>query len=242
MMTRKRSRACASSRAGPCRVSMKPESDASGVRSSWLALATKSARISSTRRSGVRSWKVISTRSRPARPASAPCGPASRCLEPAVDRHALDELDPLRAAARRARGGSPRAPRARATPARPARRARSAGAIDARRGVERHDAPLRSSAITGSGSAGDHRLEQRRADLRRRNRIGGCSARRRRRRPRSRPRPRAGRQGDQRRQQCKHAERPKAGERERRDGQRQRTRLTAPCQSSQRTSTLSLCT
>ncbi len=39
---------------------MKPESAASGVRSSWLALATKSARISSTRRSGVWSWKVIS--------------------------------------------------------------------------------------------------------------------------------------------------------------------------------------
>ena len=51
----------ASSRAGPCKVSMKPESAASGVRSSWLALATKSARISSTRRSGVRSWNAIST-------------------------------------------------------------------------------------------------------------------------------------------------------------------------------------
>ncbi len=37
---------------------------ASGVRSSWLALATKSARISSTRRSGVRSWNVISMHSR----------------------------------------------------------------------------------------------------------------------------------------------------------------------------------
>ncbi len=39
---------------------MKPDNAASGVRSSWLALATKSARISSTRRSGVWSWKVIS--------------------------------------------------------------------------------------------------------------------------------------------------------------------------------------
>ena len=63
MMSRKRSRAAASSRAGPCNVSMKPESAASGVRSSWLALATKSARISSTRRSGVWSWNVSSTRS-----------------------------------------------------------------------------------------------------------------------------------------------------------------------------------
>ena len=39
---------------------MKPSSAASGVRSSWLALAMKSARISSTRRSGVRSLNVIS--------------------------------------------------------------------------------------------------------------------------------------------------------------------------------------
>src|SRR5688500_14084906 len=49
MMPRNRSRARASSLAGPCSVSMKPDSAASGVRSSWLALATKSARISSTR-------------------------------------------------------------------------------------------------------------------------------------------------------------------------------------------------
>ena len=40
---------------------MKPDSAASGVRNSWLALATKSARISSTRRSGVRSSRVTST-------------------------------------------------------------------------------------------------------------------------------------------------------------------------------------
>ena len=44
----------------PLQVSMKPDSAASGVRNSWLALATKSARISSTRRSGVWSWNVIS--------------------------------------------------------------------------------------------------------------------------------------------------------------------------------------
>ena len=125
MIGRKRSRAAVSSRAEPCRVSMKPDSAASGVRSSWLALATKSARISSTRRSGVRSWNAISTR--PRRPA-----PPSRWHErdrrhdrlvPAVDRHALEELDPLRSAAGdRAADRSP-GPRERAAPARPARRA-----------------------------------------------------------------------------------------------------------------------
>ena len=61
MMPRNRSRAAGSSRAGPCRVSMKPVSAASGVRSSWLTLATKSARISSTRRIGERSWTVMTT-------------------------------------------------------------------------------------------------------------------------------------------------------------------------------------
>ena len=61
MMARKRLRARGSSRAGPCRVSTKPSSDARGVRSSWLALATKSARIRSTRRDSVRSRKVITT-------------------------------------------------------------------------------------------------------------------------------------------------------------------------------------
>ena len=49
---------------------MKPDKAASGVRNSWLALATKSARISSTRRSGVRSWKVSSTRSGRSKPGS----------------------------------------------------------------------------------------------------------------------------------------------------------------------------
>ncbi len=60
MMARNFSRAARSSLAGPCKVSMKPSSAASGVRNSWLALAMKSARISSTRRSGVRSLNVIS--------------------------------------------------------------------------------------------------------------------------------------------------------------------------------------
>src|SRR5438128_11808926 len=46
MMARKRSRAAGCSRADPRSVSMNPDNAASGVRSSWLALATKSARIS----------------------------------------------------------------------------------------------------------------------------------------------------------------------------------------------------
>ncbi|MCY1235158.1 hypothetical protein D9M72_477640 [compost metagenome] len=46
-------------RAGPWRVSMKPRSDASGVRSSWLALATKSERMRSMRRACEISRKVI---------------------------------------------------------------------------------------------------------------------------------------------------------------------------------------
>ncbi len=60
MMARNLARATGSSLAVPCKVSMKPSSAASGVRNSWLALAMKSARISSTRRSGVRSLNVIS--------------------------------------------------------------------------------------------------------------------------------------------------------------------------------------
>ena len=47
--------------AGPCRVSMKPISVESGVLSSWLALATKSARICSVRFIAVRSVSVTST-------------------------------------------------------------------------------------------------------------------------------------------------------------------------------------
>jgi len=55
MMPRKRAWAGGSSAAGPRSVSMKPIRLVSGVRSSWLALATKSARIRSTIRSRVRS-------------------------------------------------------------------------------------------------------------------------------------------------------------------------------------------
>ncbi len=71
MMARNLARAAGSSLAVPCKVSMKPSSAASGVRSSWLALATKSARISSTRRSGVRSLNVISRMSERPSPAVA---------------------------------------------------------------------------------------------------------------------------------------------------------------------------
>ncbi len=57
MMARNFCRASGSSRAGPCSVSTKPRSDASGVRSSWLALAMKSARIWARRSCSVRSRK-----------------------------------------------------------------------------------------------------------------------------------------------------------------------------------------
>ena len=93
MMARKRSRAGASLRAEPCSVSMKPDSEASGVRSSWLALATKSARISSTRRSGVRSRRVSSTRS--GLTASARFYRHHDGFEPTVERHALEINDAL---------------------------------------------------------------------------------------------------------------------------------------------------
>ena len=63
MMPRNRSRACSSSRAWPRRVSMKPDREASGVRSSWLALARKSARIRSLRRTSVSS-RITSTQKR----------------------------------------------------------------------------------------------------------------------------------------------------------------------------------
>ncbi len=61
MICRKRACAGGSSAAGPRRVSMKPIRLASGVRSSWLALATKSARIRSSARSRVRSDSTAAT-------------------------------------------------------------------------------------------------------------------------------------------------------------------------------------
>ena len=61
MIARNRSRASASSRAGPRKVSIKPAKVASGVRSSWLALAMKSARICSARFNSVTSCKLSTT-------------------------------------------------------------------------------------------------------------------------------------------------------------------------------------
>ena len=87
---RKRSRATASSRAGPCSVSTKARSEASGVRSSWLALAMKSARICTSLSCSVRSRKVTSS-----------CGEDGAVDLPSRDtvaddaplhRHALDQL------------------------------------------------------------------------------------------------------------------------------------------------------
>ena len=78
MMPRKRSCAAGSLRAGPCRVSTKPSNDASGVRNSWLALATKSTRIRSMRRVSVVSRKVTSRASGISRPSGATW--TSNCL------------------------------------------------------------------------------------------------------------------------------------------------------------------
>ena len=58
---RKRSRAAGSSRAAPLSVSMKPIRAVSGVRSSWLTLATKSRRLRIASSSGVTSSKVTAT-------------------------------------------------------------------------------------------------------------------------------------------------------------------------------------
>ena len=60
MISRNRPVASGSSRAGPRMVSMKPDSEVSGVLSSWLALATKSARIRSTRTIAVMSCRKAS--------------------------------------------------------------------------------------------------------------------------------------------------------------------------------------
>ena len=87
MRPRNRVRAASSLRAAPCMVSMKPDSEASGVRSSWLALATKSARMRSICCSRVRSRN---TRQR---------GTAQRRhmdIEAAGQRHAHLELHAMR--------------------------------------------------------------------------------------------------------------------------------------------------
>ena len=58
MIWRNCSRAFGSFRAGPRKVSMNPAMEASGVRSSWLALAMKSARMRSMRRISLWSLKT----------------------------------------------------------------------------------------------------------------------------------------------------------------------------------------
>ena len=68
MIGRNRSRAPVSSLAVPCSVSMKPRNEASGVLSSWLALAMKSARIWLMRSPSVRSrskTRILPPRSLP---------------------------------------------------------------------------------------------------------------------------------------------------------------------------------
>ena len=129
---------------------MKPESEASGVRNSWLALATKSARISSTRRSGVRSWKVISTR-----PAGAGAATAIGVTMASYQRSTgTRSKNSTRCGARRwrARGGWHPAPPAPAARARPARRGAARARSRWRAALSATTSPLRLSATTGSGS------------------------------------------------------------------------------------------
>ena len=73
---------------------MKPASEASGVRNSWLALATKSARISSTRRIGVRSCTRHQHKIAVGRFARERDRNDER-FRPAVGRDPLEELDAL---------------------------------------------------------------------------------------------------------------------------------------------------
>ena len=75
---------------------MNPSSEASGVRSSWLALAMKSTRSRSTRRISVRSRSVISAAS--TSPSGAASG-ATQTSNSALDRNALAPLHGLGLAA-----------------------------------------------------------------------------------------------------------------------------------------------
>ena len=214
-----------SSRAGPCSVSMKPDSAASGVRSSWLALATKSARISSTRRSGVRSWNVISTRPRRRlRRRAAQRDRRHDRLVPAVERHALEELDPLRARRSRARAGSRRALRACAAPSDTGSPRRSAGAIARAGAFAASTSPWTSSAITGSGSpastASSSGIAPRAARLlddRRDQRRGGDVCR-------QQDRRRDHDERGNRRHRGQRAEQPQRAQHDRRGAKRQRAR------------------
>jgi hypothetical protein len=130
---------------------MKPDSEASGVRSSWLALATKSARISSTCLMRVRSCSVTNTSSR--RPAIV-SGSATGTMKASLQRSAgtfsknsTRWISPVSTARRTASvmsamrsandSGAPRV---------------SAGAITRADALEAITWPRRSSATTGSGS------------------------------------------------------------------------------------------
>ena len=88
-------RPAGSLRAGPSSVSMKPVSEASGVRSSWLALATKSARMRAIARRSETSSKV--TRMKPPRLA----GRRERAQRHGIDVRRLARLVELDRAARR---------------------------------------------------------------------------------------------------------------------------------------------
>ena len=125
---------------------MKPVSAASGVRSSWLALATKSARISSTRRIDVRSCSVMRTACR-----SAERNRRHERFEVALGRNPFGKFDALRPAARHSPRGRPRPIPACASAIDAGSPRRSAGASAAAPALKAITRPSRSSMITGSG-------------------------------------------------------------------------------------------
>ena len=90
MICKKWSRAAASFLAGPRSVSTKPEIEASGVLSSWLALAMKSARMRSMRRASL--WSLNIDDEQPGAAADRRDGDPVDAL----DRHALDIVDDAR--------------------------------------------------------------------------------------------------------------------------------------------------
>ena len=163
MTLRKRSRTWVSSLAAPCRVSTKPLSEASGVRSSWLALATKSARMRASRSCSLRSRNEMRSAgpSAPDRDGRAerrwPAGAARRARARAARRRRSRRRQapgqPLRAA--RGRGswrrrgrravGSRTGPRPCGWRARHSRRGRARGGL--RHGVDHHAPSLSPPAV-----------------------------------------------------------------------------------------------
>ena len=160
MMPRKRSRAAGSSRAGPCSVSMKPVSAASGVRSSWLALATKSARISSTRRIGVRSWTRDDDDAACRLAAASATGDDERLGE-ARRRHRVGKFDALRLAGPASHRGSPRPVPACAARSRPARRGAAPARCAAASALKAMHAAVLIEHDDRIGQPGNHGVEQR---------------------------------------------------------------------------------